>query len=113
MTSSESKTTEVKKPLTKNQIITNIAETTGLTKKDVNSFVDALTEEIKKSLDKKGAGAFIFPGLFKIDKKQVKAQPAKTNVPNPFRPGEFIDKPAKPAHLKIRVRPLKTLKEMV
>ncbi|MDR2756095.1 MAG: HU family DNA-binding protein [Planctomycetaceae bacterium] len=113
MVSIESKTTEVKKPLTKNQIVANIVETTGLAKKEVNSFLDALTDEIKKSLDKKGAGAFVLPGLFKIDKKQVKAQPAKTNVPNPFRPGELINKPAKPAHHKVRVRPLKILKEMV
>ncbi|MDR1964583.1 MAG: HU family DNA-binding protein [Planctomycetaceae bacterium] len=113
MAKAESKTSEVKKPLTKNQMITNIAEATELAKKDVASVIDALTEEIKKSLGKKGAGSFILPGLLKIDKKQVKAQPAKKNVPNPLRPGEFINKPAKPAHLKVRVRPLKALKEMV
>ncbi|MDR2117604.1 MAG: HU family DNA-binding protein [Planctomycetaceae bacterium] len=109
----ESKKAEVKKPLTKNQMIANIADTTGLAKKDVNSFLDALTDEIKKSLGKKGAGAFVLPGLFKIDKKQVKAQPAKKDVPNPFRPGEVINRPAKPAHLKVRVRPLKLLKDVV
>jgi nucleoid DNA-binding protein len=113
MAKNESKTTEPKKPLTKNQIITNIAETTGLAKKDVLSMLDALIEEIKRSLGKKGVGSFVLPGLIKVDKKQVKAQPAKKNVPNPLRPGEFINKPAKPAHLKVRVRPLKALKEIV
>jgi nucleoid DNA-binding protein len=113
MANAESKTTDVKKPLTKNQIVTSIAETTGLAKKDIQSMLDALTDEIKKSLGKKGAGSFVLPGLLKIDKKQVKAQPAKKNVPNPLRPGEFINKPAKPAHLKVRVRALKALKEMV
>ena len=53
--------------------------------------VDALTEEIKKSFGKKGAKAFVLPGLIKIDLKQVKAQPAK------------------PAHKKICVRALKAL----
>jgi nucleoid DNA-binding protein len=113
MANAESKKTDVKKPLTKNQIITNIAETTELAKKDVQSMFEALIEEIKKSLGKKGAGSFVLPGLLKIDKKQVKAQPAKKNVPNPLRPGEFINKPAKPAHLKVRVRPLKALKDLV
>jgi nucleoid DNA-binding protein len=113
MANTESKTTDVKKPLTKNQIVTNIAETTGLAKKDIQSMLDALSDEIKKSLAKKGAGSFVLPGLLKIDKKQVKAQPAKKNVPNPLRPGEFINKPAKPAHLKVRVRALKALKDMV
>ena len=105
--------TETKKPLTKTEIVTNIATATGLTKKDVVAVIDNLTEEIKKSLGKKGAGAFVLPGLLKIDKKTVKAQPAKKNVPNPLRPGEFINKPAKPAHQKVRVRALKALKEMV
>jgi nucleoid DNA-binding protein len=113
MAQTNSKTTEVKKPLTKNQIIANIAETTELAKKDVTAVFDALTDEIKKSLGKKGAGSFVLPGLLKIDKKQVKAQPAKKNVPNPLRPGEFINRPAKPAHLKVRVRALKALKELV
>ncbi|MDR0337407.1 MAG: HU family DNA-binding protein [Planctomycetaceae bacterium] len=113
MANAKSKTTEVKKPLTKSQIIANIAETTSLAKRDVQSVLDALTDEIKTSLGKKGPGAFVLPGLLKIDKKHVKAQLAKKNVPNPLRPGEFINKPAKPEHFKVRVRPLKALKETV
>jgi len=34
-------------------------------------------------------------------------------VPNPFRPGELMDIPAKPASTKIKVRPLKNLKGMI
>ncbi len=102
---------DVQKPLTKNQIVANIAETTGLAKKDVDSMFSALVEEIKKSFGKKGAGAFVLPGLIKIDKKLVKAQPAKKGVKNPLT-GELYDKPAKPAHKKIRVRALKALKEL-
>ena len=101
------------KPLTKTEIVANIAGATELAKKDIVAVLDALTEEIKKSLGKKGAGAFVLPGLLKIDKKKVKEQPAKKNVPNPLRPGEFINKPRRPAHEKVRVRPLKALKEMV
>ena len=111
MTKAESKA-DVQRPLTKNQIVANIAEATSLAKKDVDAVVAALCEEIKKSLGKKGPGAFVLPGLIKIDKKQVKAQPAKKGVKNPLT-GELYDRPAKPAHKKIRVRPLKALKELV
>jgi nucleoid DNA-binding protein len=104
--------TETKKPLTKSEIVANIAEATGLAKKDVVAVVDNLAEEIKKSFGKQGAKAFVLPGLIKIDLKSVKAQPAKKGVKNAFT-GEVYDRPAKPAHKKIRVRALKALKEMV
>ena len=104
--------TEKKKPLTKTEIITNIVAATELSKKDVAAVIDALADEIKKSFDKKGAKAFVLPGLIKIDLKEVKKQPAKKGVKNPLT-GELYDRPAKPAHKKIRVRALKALKEMV
>ena len=104
--------TETKKPLSKSEIIANLVEVTGLAKKDVVAVFDALTDEIKKSFDKKGAKVFVLPGLLKIDLKQVKAQPAKKNVKNPLT-GELYNRPAKPAHKKIRVRALKALKDIV
>ena len=103
---------ETAKPLTKTEIIANIVAATDLSKKDVIAVFDALGEEIKKSFGKKGAKAFVLPGLIKIDLKQVKAQPAKKGVKNSLT-GEIYDRPAKPAHKKIRVRALKALKELV
>ena len=102
-----------KKPLSKTQVIANIAEATGLSKKDVAAVFDALTEEIKKNLGSRGPGSFTIPGLMKIEKKRVPARPARKNVPNPFKPGEFRDIPAKPAYNKVKVRALRGLKEMV
>jgi nucleoid DNA-binding protein len=102
-----------KKPLTKNQIIVELSDTTGLAKIDIVLVFDALGEMIKRSVSKKGAGSFTFPGLFKIEKKHVKAKPAKKNVPNPLKPGTFADRPAKPAHFRIKVKPLKGLKDVV
>ena len=58
-----------------------------------------------------GAGAITIPGLVKIEKKKVPAQPARKNVENPFKKGEFRDVPAKPASSKVKVRALKTLKD--
>ena len=102
------------KPLTKSQVLANIAETAGLSKKEVAAVFDALSEEIKKNIaGNKGPGAFVLPGLVKIEKKRLPAQPAQKNVPNPFRPGELMDRPAKPARNKIKVRPLKNLKDMI
>jgi len=102
-----------KKPPTKTEILTRIADTTGLTKKDVAAVFDALAAEIKKNLASRGPGAFTIPGLLKIEKKKVPARPAKKGVPNPFKPGELMDVAAKPAYSKVRVRPLKSLKDMV
>jgi len=103
---------ETAKPLTKTEIVANIVAATSLPKKDVVAVFDALGDEIKKSFGKKGAKAFVLPGLIKIDLKQVKAQPAKKGVKNSLT-GEIYDRPAKPAHKKIRVRALKALKELV
>jgi nucleoid DNA-binding protein len=101
-----------KKPLTKTQILANIAAATDVPKKQVAAVLEALAVEIKKSLSSKGAGAIAIPGLVKIEKKRVPARPAQKNVPNPFKPGEFMDRPAKPAYNKVKVRALKPLKEM-
>jgi nucleoid DNA-binding protein len=92
-------------------MLNNIATASGLSKKEVAAVLDALSAEIKKSL--KGPGVVQIPGLVKIIKQKVPARPAQKNVPNPFKPGEFMDRPAKPASVKIKVRPLKNLKEMV
>ena len=106
------KVEEKVKPLTKTQIIAAIAEETKLEKKQVAAVLGALCELISKSLGKKGAGIFTLPGLIKIEKKRIPAQKARKNVPNPFKPGEVRDIPAKPAHDKIKVKALKALKDM-
>ena len=45
-----------KKPLTKTQILANIAAATDVPKKQVAAVLEALAKEIKKSLSNKGAG---------------------------------------------------------
>jgi nucleoid DNA-binding protein len=100
----------VKKPPTKTEIMTSIAGETGLSKKQVAEVFESLAGEIKKALSNRGAGAFVIPGLIKIEKKKVAARPAQKGVPNPFKPGELMDRPAKPAYNKVKVRALKNLK---
>jgi len=101
-----------KKPLTKTELLANIATTTDVPKKQVAAVLEALSAEIKKSVSSKGAGAITIPGLVKIEKKKGPARAAQKNVPNPFKPGEFMDRPAKPAYNKVKVRALKLLKDM-
>src|SRR5262245_52993369 len=97
----------------KSDVLNGIAESTGLSRKDVNAVLAALTGEIKKAVGNRGPGVFAVPGLVKIEKKKVPARPARKGVPNPFKPGELMDVPAKKASVKIKVRALKLLKGMV
>jgi nucleoid DNA-binding protein len=100
-----------KKPPTKTEIFTAIADETELTRRQVAAVFDALDGQIKKSLAKHGA--FAIPKLVKIEKKKVPARPARKNVPNPFKPGELMNVKAKPASTKIKVRALAGLKGLI
>ncbi len=101
------------KTATKTEIFNAIAEETQLTRKQVSQVFDALVAQIAKNLGKKGPGMFALPGLVKIEKKAVPARPARKNVPNPFKPGETMNVAARKASTKIKVRPLKGLKDML
>ena len=101
------------KAASKTEILTAIAAETQLSRKQVGSVFDALAAQIAKNLGKKGPGVFALPGLVKIEKRAVPARPARKNVPNPFKPGEMMDVAARKASTKIKVRPLKALKDMV
>jgi nucleoid DNA-binding protein len=103
-------TTNGKAP-TKSQVLTNIADKTELSRKQVASVFDALGEEIKNSLGKRGPGVFTVPGLMKITVKNKAAVPAGRRM-DPFTKQER-DFPAKPASRAVRVRPLRGLKDMV
>ena len=106
-------TAAAKKPMTKSELLNAIAAETDLTRKEVNSVLEALGTQIGKSMGRRGTGVFTIPGLVKIEKRKVPARKARKNVPNPFKPGELMDIPAKPASTKIRLRALKGLKEMI
>ena len=104
--------TAAKKAPSKSEVLNNLATATELSKKQVSAVLEALASEIKKAMGNRGAGVFIIPGLIKVTKKKIPARPAQKNVPNPFKPGEFMDRPAKPASQKVVVRALKNLKDM-
>ena len=102
----------IKDRYTKTQILTEIAESTELSKKQVTAVLDELSDMIERHIKKRACGEFILPGLLKIHSQKVPAKKAKKGVPNPFKPGELMDVAAKPASIKVKVRPLKKLKDM-
>lgn len=107
-----SKTTAITEKYSKTQMVAEIAEVTGLTRKDVNAVMDELSSIIERHIKKRGVGEFTLPGLLKIKTVKKPAQKARKGVPNPFRPGETMDVAAKPASTKVKVLPLKKLKDM-
>jgi len=102
---------KAKKPPTKSEILTSIADTTDLSRKEVQSVFTALEELIQKNLKSK-VGMFSVPGLMKI--KVVKKPATKERKgPNPFNKDEIITFKAKPARKVVKVLALKGLKDMV
>ena len=106
------KATAVKKPMTKSELLNALAESSGLSRKQVGAVLDGLADGVERHIKKRAAGTFTLPGLLKIKAVKKPATPAKKGVPNPFRPGETMDIAAKPASVRVRVTPLKKLKDM-
>ncbi len=107
------KLTAIKDKYTKSAILAEISDNTDLSKKQVGAVLDQLSNLIERHVKKGGAGEFTLPGLLKIKTVKKPARKARKGVPNPFRPGEVMDIAAKPASTKIKVLPLKGLKEFV
>jgi nucleoid DNA-binding protein len=99
------------KPATKSEILAGVAETTGLSRKQVASVLDSLAAHIQKAVGKKGPGVFAIPGLLKITVVSKPAVPARKGI-NPFTKMEQMFK-AKPARRVVKVKALKTLKDFV
>jgi nucleoid DNA-binding protein len=99
----------IKEPLSKSGLVAHIADNTGLASRDVRSVLGALEGAVAGSVSKKGAGTFTLPGLLKITAVNVPAKPKRKGI-NPFTKEEqwFA---AKPASIKLKVRPLKKLKD--
>ncbi len=99
----------IKSVLTKSALVAHLAGTTGAAVKDVRAVLAALEATIHSAIGKKGARVFVLPGLLKITVTNVAAKPARKGV-NPFT-GEPTTFKAKPATVKVKVRPMKKLKD--
>ena len=112
------------KRMTKAQIVGEIAERTGLTKREVSATFEALRELIKRELSKRGVWQtrekdgklaakwkdFVIPDLIKLKLTEVPAQKNK-KFRNPGTGEEFFKDV--PKSKKLRATPIKKLKDLV
>jgi len=99
----------LKQPMTKTEVLTSVAEATDLSKKQVQSVIDEISNIIELHVKKRSVGQFTFPGLMKVTVVNKPATKARKGI-NPFTGEETIFK-AKPARNVVKVRPLKKLKD--
>ncbi len=99
----------VKDILTKSALLGLLAEENGITRKQAAGVFASLENALLGSVHPRGAGALILPGLMKVTLRKVPARKAGTLVRNPAT-GEMMKAAAKPASVRVKVRPLKKLK---
>lgn len=101
------------KPITeamsKSALIAHLSDKSGIERKSVVAVLDALDGTIAACVHKKGVGHFTLPGVLKITAQAVPAKPKRRGI-DPFtkQEREFA---AKPASVRVKVRPLKRLKD--
>ncbi len=106
---SASKPQAVKETLSKSGLVEYISNACGVAAREVRAVLAGLEAAVTGSVNKNGARTFVLPGLLKITVQSVPATPKRKGI-NPFTKQEqwFA---AKPASVKVKVRPLKKLKD--
>jgi nucleoid DNA-binding protein len=99
----------IKSVLTKSALVAHLADAAQVAAKDARALLAALENAILASIGRKSAGTFVLPGLLKITVTSVAAKPARKGI-NPFT-GEPTTFKAKPATIRVKVRPMKKLKD--
>ncbi len=99
------------KRMTKAQVYTELAEKTGLSKRDIQNVFTEMFDLIKCELGADGPGEFIVPDMLKLKVKEVPAREEHKGI-DPFTKEERIF-PAKPAARRVRATPLKKLKDLI
>ena len=104
------KPTPVKERWSKTQILNEISERVELSRKHVSAVMTELEGIIARHIGKSGPCEFVLPGLFKINTVKKPATKARKGI-DPFTKQERMFA-AKPASVKVKIRPLKKLKDM-
>ena len=99
----------LKDTFTKASLATHVATQAGVEPKQAKAILAALEDTILGAVHKKGAGEFTLSGLLKIGVQQVPAKKKRFGK-DPFT-GEERWFDAKPASVRLKVRPLKKLKD--
>ncbi|NKA72571.1 DNA-binding protein [Ralstonia solanacearum] len=99
----------LKNTFTKASLVNHLAEQAEVDAKSVKAVLQHLEHTIVGALHKKGAGEFTLPGLFKVVSVKVPATKRRFGK-NPFT---GVDQwfEAKPATVRVKVRPLKKVKD--
>ncbi len=99
----------IKENMTKSALLSMIAEKNEITRKQAGDVLATLESIIMGCVHPSSVGTFILPGLFKIVLRKVPARPAGTMIRNPAT-GEMMKAAAKPASVRVKIRPLSKLK---
>ncbi|MFT4437120.1 HU family DNA-binding protein [Caballeronia sp. 15715] len=99
----------IKDSFTKASLSLHLAERAGVEPKAAKALMAALEETVLASVHKKGAKEFTLPGLLKVVAQDVPAKKKRFGK-DPFS-GEDKWFAAKPASVRLKVRPLKKLKD--
>jgi nucleoid DNA-binding protein len=99
----------IKDSFTKASLTIHLAERSGVEPKAAKALLAALEETVLASIHKKGAKEFTLPGLLKVVAQDVPAKKKRFGK-DPFT-GEDKWFAAKPASVRLKVRPLKKLKD--
>ena len=99
----------VRERLTKSALLSLLAEKTELTRAQVAEVLSTLESVMFGSVHPNGSGEFILPGVLKVTLRKVPARKAGTLIRNPAT-GEMMKAAAKPASVRVKVRPLSKLK---
>lgn len=97
---------------TKTQIIASIAESTGLTKKQVATVFSELGDMITGHMKRRGSGEFTIPDTG-VKVRRVKKPARKARMGRNPATGEAMKIAAKPASTVVRVTALKALKDTI
>ncbi len=97
---------------TKSQILSSLADNTGLSKKEVTAVLDGLAALAHAHLKKGGSGEFSVPSLGIKLRRIIKPAREARKGTNPFT-GEEIMIKAKPAATSVKATALKALKDAV
>ena len=99
----------IKDSFTKASLTVHLAGRAGVEPKAAKALMAALEETVLASVHKKGAKEFTLPGLLKVVAQDVPAKKKRFGK-DPFT-GEVKWFAAKPATVRLKVRPLKKLKD--
>jgi len=99
----------IKTTFNKTTLVAHVAQASGQELKVVKAVLGALEATLLASINKKGAGEFLWPGVVKVTALQVPAKKARKGI-DPFTKVERMFA-AKPASVKVKARFFKKVKD--